>query len=42
MKTRLEVFSDVIVAYNKDTGYLTIDDKDSGEQLAMYYVREED
>ena len=37
----IEVFNNVQVIYDKETRYLTINDKD-GNQLALLYVEEED
>lgn len=42
MSNHLEVFKKVRVEYNKQTGVLYIDDYDAGEQLAVFYVHEED
>ena len=38
----LEKFENVTVDYNKSTGYLYISDNETNEQLAMFYVIEED
>lgn len=37
-----ETFHNVIVNYVKDTGTLYIDDAETGEQLAIFYVMEEE
>lgn len=42
MSNHIEVFKKVKVEYDKGTGYLYIDDYDTDEQLAVFYVREED
>lgn len=42
MSERLEVFKKVKVEYDKQRGVLYIDDYDAGEQLAVFYVYEED
>ena len=42
MSNRLEVFEKVKVKYDKKTGALFIDDYDTDEQLAIFYVYEED
>lgn len=42
MSKKVEVFKKVKVEYNKQTGALYIDDYDTDEQLAIFYVYEED
>lgn len=42
MSKHLEVFEKVRVEYDKKTRFLYIDDYDTGEQLAIFYVDEED
>ena len=42
MIRHLETFEKVSVRYDHATGYLYIDDYDTDEQLAVFYVREED
>lgn len=42
MSNHLEVFKKAKVEYDKQTGTLYIDDYDTGEQLAVFYVYEED
>lgn len=37
-----EIFNKVRVEYDKETGILWIDDYDTNEQLAVFYVTEED
>lgn len=38
----METFNKVKVTYNKATGFLSIEDYDTDEQLAFFYVHEED
>jgi len=42
MSRILEKFENVTVDYNKSTVYLYIEDAETGEQLAIFYVNEED
>ena len=42
MNKHLEVFKKVRVEYDKQRGVLYIDDYDAGEQLAVFYVYEDD
>lgn len=42
MSSHEEIFKNVKVTYNKETGVLFIDDMESDEQLAVFYVMEED
>ena len=42
MSNHVEVFKKVKVEYDKETGYLYIDDYDTDEQLAIFCVIEED
>lgn len=39
---RIERFKNVVVTYDKITGCLYIDDEKTDEQLAVFYVQEED
>lgn len=39
---RVEQFRNVVVTYDKTTGYLYIDDEETDEQLAVFYVQEEE
>ena len=41
VSNRIERFTNVIVTYDKATGYLYIDDVTTDEQLAIFYVQEE-
>ncbi len=41
-KSPAEIFNKVKVTYHKATGLLCIDDYDTNEQLAVFYVTEED
>lgn len=36
------VYDNVRVVWDKSTDYLSIEDKESGKQLALLYVEEED
>lgn len=42
VSNRIEIFKNVVVTYDKITGYLYIDDEETDEQLAIFYVQEED
>lgn len=42
MVKHAEVFNKVKVTYDKETGYLYIDDYDTDEQLAIFCVIDED
>lgn len=42
MSSFVDRFEKVRVEYNKQTGVLYIDDYDTNEQLAIFYVYEED
>lgn len=42
MSEHEETFKNVVVRYNKTTGYLYIDDEETDEQLAVFYVQEEE
>ena len=42
VSNRIERFTNVVVTYDKITGYLYIDDEKTDEQLAIFYVNEED
>lgn len=42
MSGRIERFKNVVVTYDKITGYLYIDDEKTDEQLAVFYVQEEE
>lgn len=42
MSKHLEKFENVTVEYDKITGYLYINDSETDEQLAIFYVNEED
>lgn len=41
-KNAVETFNKVRVTYHKVTGLLCVDDYDTDEQLAIFYVTEED
>lgn len=38
MSSHEEIFKNVVVTYNKATGYLYIDDEKTDEQLAIFCV----
>lgn len=42
VSNRMERFKNVVVTYDKTTGYLYIDDEETDEQLAIFYVQEEE
>ena len=42
MRNHVEKFTNVVVTYDKATGYLYIDDEKTDEQLAIFCVLEED
>lgn len=42
MSKHIERFKNVVVIYDKTTGYLYIDDEKTDEQLAVFYVQEEE
>lgn len=42
MSNHIEKFTNVTVTYDKETGYLYIDDEKTDEQLAVFYVQEEE
>ena len=42
VSNRIERFKNVVVSYDKITGYLYIDDEETDEQLAVFYVQEEE
>lgn len=42
VSNRMERFKNVVVTYDKTTGYLYIDDEKTDEQLAIFYVQEEE
>ena len=42
MSGHIEKFTKVNVSYDKKTGYLCIDDWETDEQLAVFYVQEEE
>ena len=42
VSNRIERFKNVVVTYDKITGCLYIDDKETDEQLAIFYVQEEE
>lgn len=42
VSNHIERFKNVVVTYDKETGYLYIDDEETDEQLAIFYVQEED
>lgn len=42
MSSRIEKFTNVTVTYDKETGYLYIDDEKQMKQLAIFYVQEEE
>lgn len=42
VSNRVERFENVVVTYDKTTGYLYIDDEETDEQLAIFYVQEEE
>lgn len=42
VSNRLERFKNVVVTYDKIIGYLYIDDEETDEQLAVFYVQEEE
>ena len=42
VSNRIERFKNVVVTYDKITGCLYIDDEKTDEQLAIFYVQEEE
>lgn len=42
MSKHEEIFKNVKATYDKNTGVLYIDDMESDEQLAIFYVQEEE
>lgn len=42
MSKHIEKFENVTVEYDKSTGYLYIEDNETGEQLGIFCVLEED
>lgn len=42
VSNRIERFKNVVVTYDKITGYLYIDDEKTDEQLAVFCVQEEE
>ena len=42
MMDHIEKFTNVVVTYDKATGYLYIDDEKTDEQLAIFCVLEEE